>query len=208
MTQKRSSKSGKGRKPNAPLPARIVEAALGLSATDGWASVSPHRVAQGLKENLGEVLRVTPTQAAIAGLIFRHIDDAMLRQVNKIDNSDSPRDRLFEVLMIRFDVLQQHRSGLVSLLAHYQRMPLLAVCRVPTLIRSMDVVLSAAGLQAHHMIDVARGPVLTLGYLSVLRVWMKDESADMAATMSALDKMLSRLERLQLAVSRRAKARD
>lgn len=202
MAQKRTGKTGKVRKPSAPLPTRIHEAALKIAADEGWGSVTPRMVAHEIGEDLSAILKVAPTRAALACVIFRHIDDAVLDEAHNIDGSETPRDRLFEVLMIRFDVLQGHRAGILSLLAYYRQMPLAALCRLPGVAKSMTLMLSVADANAPDPFEGARGPALALGYIAVLQAWMKDESADMATTMSALDKMLSRMEKLQATAER------
>ena len=56
--------------------------------------------------------------------------------------------------------------------------------------------LEAAGLEPDGLLGLARIRVLGLLYLSVLRVWLRDDTPDMASTMKALDGRLSQLEQL------------
>jgi ubiquinone biosynthesis protein COQ9 len=65
----------------------------------------------------------------------------------------------------------------------------------------MALMLIAAGIGAQNAIGVARAHALAIAYASVLRIWLKDDSADMARTMSELDKTLGRLEKIQRMVS-------
>ena len=60
----------------------------------------------------------------------------------------------------------------------------------------MALMLEAAGLAAGGARGVLRIKGLALVYLASLRVWLKDESADKARTMAALDKQLRRAESL------------
>ena len=203
MTQKRGGKAGRQRKGTGELRSRVAETALHIAAGEGWVSVSPQRVAQLTKDNLADVLRVAPTHTALADIVFQYIDDLVLNEIGGIDFADPAKDRLFEILMIRFDALQRFRAGIQSLLSSYRQMPLAALCRFPRLVKSMEMTLCAADIPPAGGLDAMRGQVLALGYLSVLRVWQADESADMAQTMSALDKMLSRLQRLRETVTQR-----
>jgi len=78
-----------------------------------------------------------------------------------------------------------------------QRRPLAMLMRVPGLLHSMALMLIASGINASGPCGVARVHALSAAYTMVLRVWIKDDSLDMAQTMSALDKGLDRLEQLQ-----------
>ena len=106
----------------------------------------------------------------------------------------APRDRLFEVLMHRFDLLAPYKAGLRGL-AHEARrgrvdvLPL--ACRLP---RSLRWMLEGAGIATGGFRGAARVKVLGLAYLATLRVWLEDDSPDLARTMASLDRALRRAE--------------
>jgi hypothetical protein len=62
----------------------------------------------------------------------------------------------------------------------------------------MALMLEAAGLATGGVRGVLRIKGLALIYLATLRVWLRDESADKARTMAALDTQLRRTEALVL----------
>jgi len=68
------------------------------------------------------------------------------------------------------------------------------LCGVPALLNSMRWMLEAAGVSASGWIGAARVKLLLGIYLSVLRVWLADDSPDMTRTMAALDSRLRRAE--------------
>jgi hypothetical protein len=108
---------------------------------------------------------------------------------------ESRRDRLFDVLMRRFDAAAPYRAGVRALLADARRDPSMALCAAPRLLRSMTWSLEAAGIRTGGIVGTVRVKALAAVYLSVMRVWVDDESPDMAATMAALDGRLRRAER-------------
>ena len=59
-----------------------------------------------------------------------------------------PRDRLFDLLMRRFDVLQQHRAGMLALLRVLPTDPMLTLALGAATGRSMGWMLEAAGVSA------------------------------------------------------------
>ena len=121
------------------------------------------------------------------------------------DPADSARDRLFDLLMRRFDALQAHRGGLTAIAGEMRRDPAGALTHLPQLERSMRWTLEAAGLQSDGLLGIARIRVLALLYLSVLRVWLRDDTPDMARTMKALDGRLAQLEQLANTFERRGR---
>ena len=60
----------------------------------------------------------------------------------------------------------------------------------------MAAMLEAAGISAGGFRGVLRTKGLSAVYLSALRTWFRDETADKSKTMAALDKALGRADRL------------
>ncbi len=123
------------------------------------------------------------------------VDRCMLAHAGK-DDSGSPRDRLFDLIMERFDILNEDREGLVAVLDGLKTDPKQLVLSLPHLGRSMSWILEAAGVSTFGWQGGLRIIGLTGLYLKTLRHWMDDESEDMSVTMAALDKNLERAERL------------
>ena len=182
---------------------QIVQSALKIGSAKGWKAVSPANIAEDTRIPLGQVIALGPSRARIAALVFKHVDDRVLNQVHSVDMADTAKDRLFEVMMMRFDVLQVHRDGVVALFRYGQRKPGAFMCLAPNVLHSMALMLSAAGLGVDGLLGMVRAKALTVVYASTLRVWIKDDSGDMAQTMSALDKALGRLERLAQMTAKR-----
>ena len=106
-----------------------------------------------------------------------------------------PRDRLFDLLMRRFDALRPHKEALAALRRELPRDPPSAIAALAALCRSMRWMLEAADIGTGGV----RGMVairLTAGaYLAAMRVWQRDDAPDLAHTMAALDARLRRIER-------------
>ena len=81
--------------------------------------------------------------------------------------------------------------------------PAAALCGAFTLRRSMTAMLEAARIGASGLPGVLRVKGLAAVHMSVLRVWLDDDSEDMAKTMAALDKRLRRAESLVMLCRRR-----
>lgn len=184
------------------LDDRVCVAALKISAKDGWSNAQIARVAEEADAPIGEVISKYPTSNKIASALMRRIDNVVLTHVERIDISDSPRDRLFEVLMLRFDALQSSRAGYASLVQARMDNPSSLFVQAPSILHSMALMLIASGIEAGGIIGMARVHALALAYGSVVKVWLDDESADLAPTMSALDKALGRLQQMESLIAK------
>jgi AcrR family transcriptional regulator len=208
MAAKKTAKPKPRAKKDSSLKDRIADCALDLAAREGWEAMTLPRMADAVGEPLGAVIAVFPTTSRIASTLLDRIDQHVLSQVQAVDESETPRDRLFEVLMNRFDALQRHRSGYVALIQGVSRQPSAILLRAPAIVHSMALMLIASGIEASSPLGMARAHALAAAYGLVVRTWLKDDSADMAKTMSALDKNLSRLEKMQSMVLARRPARS
>lgn len=125
----------------------------------------------------------------------RRADIAALRALDGADPGLTTRDRLFDLIMARFDAHQPYRGAIRRLADATRTDPGLAAffaCHLP---RSLRVLADAAGVNVSGLSGMAKVQALTCLYLSVARVWLRDDSPDMARTMAALDQALGRAER-------------
>ena len=173
----------------------VITTAIDLAAEHGWRDLTLAQIAGSAGVPLPELYRHFPSKAAILDGFSRMVDVSMLEE-GAADPADSPRDRLFDLLMRRFDALQAHRAGVTAITGALRRDPAGSLAQLPQLERSMRWTLEAAGLDSDGLIGHARVRVLGLLYLSVLRVWLRDDTPDMAPTMKALDGRLAQVEQL------------
>ncbi|MFQ5763487.1 MAG: TetR family transcriptional regulator [Rhodospirillales bacterium] len=176
---------------------RIIDAALGLAAGRGWRRVRLAEIAAEAGVSMAELRAHFGSKWAIVGAFVRRTDDAVLAA--GAAEGSSARDRLFDVLMRRFDALEPHRDAVNAILRDGLADPCAALCLGPRLLCSMAWMLETAGLSSAGPVGAVRVKGLTLVYLSALRVWLTDDSADLARTMASLDKGLRRAETLATA---------
>ena len=121
------------------------------------------------------------------------------RQVVAADATDmaeeSPRERLFDVLMRRLEILEPQKDAVRSLLRSAGRNPGLALALNGLSVRSQQWMLTAAGIGASGPKGVLRAQGLALLYANVLRTWVDDEDKGSARTLAALDRELARGQR-------------
>ncbi len=172
---------------------RLVDAALALAAEIGWPQVSLADIAGRAELSLAETFALVPDRGAVLDGFLDRIDDRMLASVAP-DLAEPARDRLFEVIMGRFDALAPYREGFGAILRALPADPLAALAMVPGLWRRLSCILEAAGLASTGPIGALRVQGLAIVYVQALRVWATDDSPDLATTMAALDRSLRRID--------------
>jgi len=191
------------------LPHHIIETAFALALERGWRDLSLAEIAEAAEVPLSRLHPVFPSKQAILDAFADHVDAAMLGE--GIEALDTPaRDRLFDMVMRRLDALQPYKEALGVILQDQLRDPLAGCCGLARLRRSMAVTLEAAGFSTTGLRGILRLKGLSAIYVATLRVWLRDDSEDMAKTMAYLDKQLARVDsligRLKSARPRRAAA--
>jgi len=108
---------------------------------------------------------------------------------------ERPRDQVFDLLMRRFDALQPYRGALEVLDRELPSDPPAALAAGAGLLRSIDWMLEAAGIATGGLAGIVAVKLTTAAYFMTLRVWLRDETPDLAPTMAALDRRLRGIER-------------
>jgi len=172
----------------------ILGAWLTVIARDGWANARIGAVAIVAAVDAGAVADIIPDRWAALRSYGRHLDRAAIAAA-AADPDASVRDRLFTMIMERFDAAQPHRGAALELRRAVTRDPGLSAFFATDLPCSVARVADAAGVYTTGLLGPLRVKVLTVLYLRVARVWLQDETADLAATMKALDALLAQAER-------------
>lgn len=183
------------------IEARLVAGLWQVVAVHGWAGLSMRRVAAASGVAPAEIRRRCPTPHHLLMLHGRLVDQAVLEGVvPDAPDDNAPRDRVFDVIMRRIDALQPHRAGILRLLEDLRTDPLLALALLSALPGSMAWMLEAAGLGSGGIAGLVRAKGLTAVWLATLRAWARDDTADLGATMAALDRALDRAEQVARAL--------
>jgi ubiquinone biosynthesis protein COQ9 len=178
---------------DAEFDTALVTAAFRLAGEDGWRAVSVASAARAAGLSLAEARGRFSSRDAILMRFGQLADQAALLDAP----SEGPvRDRLFDLLMRRIDVLQAHRAGVTALLRALPTNPPLALLLACATKRSMRWMLQGAGIAA----TGPRGELQVRGLLAVwlwaVRAWERDESEDLSGTMAAIDTALRRAEQI------------
>jgi AcrR family transcriptional regulator len=194
------------------LDAALIDAAMTLFAERGYAAVRLQDIADRAEMDLGILRQRVTNKLDILKLFLRRLDTDVLGEDAGFGPEETVRDRLFDLLMRRFDALTPYRPALRAILQDVGRDPAALLCLAPQGMTALGWYLEAAGTSADGLRGAMRIKGLSVVWLHCLRIWEKDDSDDLAKTMKALDKALGQAERLatwmQSSPHRRASPND
>jgi hypothetical protein len=165
-----------------------VGAVFGQAALRGWQEVSLVEAGQDAGLDLVRLRRRFPSRGAVLMRFGEQADGAALSGVP----SGTPRERLFDIVMNRFEALQAHRDGVRALLSALRTDPVTSMLLYAGTLRSMKWLLEAAGVPASGVSGGLRAHGLLAVWLYSLRAWEQDDSPDLSSTMAAVDRGLDR----------------
>lgn len=193
----------KARRKSAPRPAsgskperdRIVDAFMALLAEKPFERIGFAEIAAAADVSLSDLRGTFPSALAILAAQIRGTDRAVLAGGDTDMAEEPPRERLFDVLMRRLEVLTPHKTAVRSLMRSASRNPGLALALNSLGVRSQQWMLTAADIAASGPRGMLRAQGLAVLFASVLRTWVDDEDPGLARTMAALDRALARGQR-------------
>lgn len=175
---------------------KIIKAALALASEKNWSAVGMSDIAAQAQLDLSVLHAHFEDKDEILRVYGRRLDTQVMEAFQGQElEGDSTKDKLFDILMERFDLMYDDRDAVLSIMKAYKFDPKRAAIALPHVAKSMSWMLELAGQSC----DNWRGCIKILGltgiYLDIaMRVWPQDESPDMPKTMAALDKALGRAE--------------
>ena len=175
---RKTARSSSAAKPAAPATAgsereKIIAAFLGLLAEKSIEQIGFAEIATEAGVSLGQLRGEFASTLAIFAAHIKATDRAVLAADLSDMAEEPPRERLFDVLMRRLEVLAPHRAA----------------------VRSQQWMLTAAEINASGPRGMIRAQGLALLFGSVLSTWVRDDDPGLARTMAALDRALARGQR-------------
>lgn len=179
-----------------PANDAALDAFLGLIAERGLAAVSLRDVGEAANLGLADLYRQYPDKVALVAAFIGRVDAEVLAGApQQTDPEETVRDRLFDTMMRRYDVLRPHRAALRAVRSASRRDPLLMLSLAPALRRSMAAMLEASGVPSDGLAGALRQKGLLAIHHAVSGVFDQDETGDLSKTMAALDGRLKSAEK-------------
>jgi hypothetical protein len=171
----------------------LAEHALSQTVEGPWSTVTLADLCAAGGVSLGDCVTHNISKAEVAAYLDKRLDLAMLSATPKVDHTQGVRDRLFDVLMGRFDALEENRASWTSILGGEKDDMASALARRARRARTGAWALEAAGVTSSDL----RGATRAIAIARILRgcekVWLLD-GPDLAKTMARLDQDLRKAE--------------
>lgn len=171
---------------------RVIDAALRLAARRDFGDVSLTDIAHEAGISLADLRDLFPSKGAIIGGFNRRIDRDVLEAVSAQDSHDPARDRLYEVLRKRLEVLEPHRDALASIFRWSTRDPLTGAALNRETLNSMRFMLEAADIDCDGPVGSLKLQGLAMAWGRVLDAWFQD---GFSFALETLDREIARGER-------------
>jgi AcrR family transcriptional regulator len=169
---------------------------MDLLAEKSFENIGLSEISESAGLTLAEMRDEFASKMEILAAQIKAIDRAVLADTDQEAMAEeSPRDRLFDVLMRRIDALTPYKAALRSLMRSAARNPGLALALNSLAVRSQQWMLTAAGIPAAGPKGMLRAQGLALMYAGVVRTFVNDEDDDNERAMAALDRAVSSGER-------------
>src|SRR5271165_4970967 len=133
----------------APSDARgkIVDALMELAGERRFEDISIRDICETAGVSLADFRDSFPSKAAVLAGFSRRIDRAVLAQDSGELADESPRERLFDILMRRLEAMAPYREGLREISAWLRREPAAALAMNQVVLGSMRFMLEAADIE-------------------------------------------------------------
>ncbi len=182
----------------ADIEKKSILAALTLAAKRPWSGMTLRDISDAAGFSLAELYPVLSSKTAVLEAFMRYVDLEMLKGLEEFDPEQTVRDRLFDVIMQRFDVLGPHRDGVHSICQTLLSDPFVLLALRSSVLRSMSAIIEGAGIDSSGLCGKFHLRLAAFVWMSAFRVWLKDDLSDLAKTMAHLDRQLRRFEELAM----------
>lgn len=189
-----------GETPQLPKPTksnreRIVETFMALLAERPFEEIGFGALAARSGVSLTQCRAEFSATIWVLGAHFQDMDQKVLEGIDADMAEEPRRERLFDLLMRRLELLAPHRAAVRSLVRSAQTDPALACAMNGFAVRSLQWMLTAADIGSAGPRGLIRAQGLAMLYARVLRVWLDDQDPGLARTLAALDRELARGQR-------------
>lgn len=174
---------------------KAIDALMALLAEQSFEQIGLAEVAGRAGIKLSQLRAEFGSTLAILGAHIKDIDHAVLAGGDADMENESPRERLFDVLMRRLEALAPYKDAVRSLMRSARRNPGLALALNAFAARSQRWMLEAAGIGASGPRGALRAQGAALMFARVLGVWFDDDEPGLDRTMAALGRGLASAER-------------
>jgi len=170
---------------------KIAKITLEFLAKKSWSSLSTEIIKK--KSTLNSFNRIIKSKTDLLKNINKYFDYILSLEIKNLENS-SKKDMIFEIIMMRFDILQVHRKAINSIYKNFKKNPKDLVFLLPDILQSIILIFKYAKIDTGGMVGPLKIKGIFIIYITTFFVWKKDNSNSLEKTMICLDNYLNRAD--------------
>ena len=174
---------------------KAARAAFDLAEKRGWRHATLLDIAQAAGVSLSDLRREFTSKNDIIRAFQQEVDAEVLAKTKAAQETQSPRERLFDIVMTRFELMAPYKQALKRIAGYLSCRPGEVATVLRSSLASQYWMLAGAGAKLDGPGGALRVAGLTAIYGKVFQVWLDDPSPSLDKTMAALDKRLAKGER-------------
>ncbi len=169
----------------------IVDAALKLAADTGWTKLKLSAIAGEAGVSLSDIAEHFSSKADILGAFMARTDAQLLERLEEDGiEAELPRDKLFDVMMCRFELLEPYKPALRRIADDLRQNPQDWAVAGGAALRSQNWMLAGAGIEDTGFRALLKSGGLAFVYSRVFQTWLDEEDPGLSKTMAELDRRL------------------
>ena len=171
---------------------KIAESVLSYLDNNSWSSLKIYEIIKKAKISKTQGINLIKSKKDILFLLNDYFDYKTLSDL-KIEEI-SNQEKIFEILITRFEIYNEHRKAIKKLSTYILNKPDLVLITFPLLMDSLSSILEFSNISPDGIMGKIKVEGLFIIFLLTFLVRKKDESRHLNKTMSALDNYLRKAE--------------
>ena len=174
---------------------KLAETTLLILEKKSWQSIKIDEIYNKININKKKLQNKVVNKRDLLRNINHFFDFKLRNAANSIDPS-THKDMIFEIIMMRFDILQIYRKSIIKIFEFFKKKPQELAFLLPSLIESMITMARLAKIPIVGIKGNLKVKGLLVIYFSSFVVWVKDNTISLEKTMTSLDNHLDRAGKL------------
>jgi len=177
----------------------LVKSSFNIIEKSDWKSFSLQKLSDIEKIPINEINFFFKSKITILDEFSKMIDIKVEKSFDYEElTNTSVKDNLFELIMLRLELMQPYRNALKSIKNSFKSEPQTAKSVAKNVMNSLDFYLELTNALNDSFLDIFKKKSIFLIYSYIFMIWLEDDSDELSKTMSELDKLLTFSEKIAL----------
>ena len=172
---------------------KLINSILSLLKNKTFSKITMKEIYFSAKIHPPEAYKVVKNKKDILILINNYFNEEVYKKTYNIKGSNV-NDRIFEILMTRFEVLNIHRVAVIKIFDYLIKKPDMFIFFAPLMIDSLKNILELSESKSDGFFGKMKVEGFLIVYISIFLVWKKDKTKNLEKTMVAIDNHLKKAE--------------